>query len=170
MNSKQNQKQNQATTVPQIDQEAAMKAIADIRQAVPFVKDLTPQDRKTIAKISTKGRAFVHKAVAVAEQNPQILPSFVTLEEMRANSLLLDSLTTVLIAVDQLRKQLSDTAIFVGGEAYSSARSVYLYAAAAGPALETAVDELSQYFARKGNGAARPSVPDPQQATTVTQT
>lgn len=45
----------------------------------------------------------------------------------------------------------SDTAVFVGGEAYSAERSVYLYAASAGPTLEIAVEELGQHFARKGN-------------------
>jgi hypothetical protein len=147
-----------------------MKAIADVRQAVPFLKDLTTEERKSIAKISTKGIAFVHKAVAVAEQNPQILPPFVTVDQMRANSDLLDNLTAILIAVDQLRKQLGDTAVFIGGEAYAAARNIYTYAASAGPALETAVEELSQYFTRKGNGAMKPNPRDPQPPVPVPQT
>jgi hypothetical protein len=163
-------KQNQRTTFPEVNQEAAMKAIADIRQAVPFMKDLTTDQRKSIPRIGPKGVEFVHKAVAVAEQNPQILPPSVTVDDMRANSDLQDRLTAILIALDQLRKQLNDTAVFVRGEAYTAARSVYTYAAAAGPGLETAVEELGQYFTRKSNGVVKPNPPDPQPAVPVLQT
>ena len=163
-------KNNSRTTFPQINQDAAMKAIADIREAVPFMKDLTTDERRSIARMGRKGIAFVHKAVAVAEQNPQILPPCLTLKQMRGNSDLLDSLTAIVIALDQLRKQLDDTAVFVGGEAYSAARSVYLYAASAGPALETASAELGQHFARKGNGAAKPNGLNPHPEPAVAQT
>jgi hypothetical protein len=163
-------RKNKTTTSPHVDQEAAMKAIADIRQALPFMKDLTTDQRNSIPKIGAKGVAFIHKAVAVAEQNPQILPPSVTLDNMSANSNLLDTLTAILIALDQLRKQLSDTAVFVRNEAYTAARCVYTYAAAAGPGLETAVEELGQYFTRKSNGVVKPNPPDPQPAASVLQT
>jgi hypothetical protein len=162
-------RQNQ-TTFPHVDQEAVMKAIADIRLAVSFMKDLTIDQRSSIPRIGAKSVAFIHKAVAVAEQNPQILPQFVTQHDMRANSELMDTLTAILIALDQLRKQLSDTAVFVRNEAYTAARCVYTYAAAAGPGLETAVEELGQYFTRKSNGVVKPNPPDPQPAEPVLQT
>src|SRR5262245_39718966 len=159
-----------ATTSPEVDQEAVMKAIADIRQAVPFLKNLTTEERRSIARIGTRGIAFVHKAVAIAEQNPQILPPFLNLEQMREDSDLLDKLTAILLGLDQLRKQLDDTAVFLGGQAYAAARSVYVYAASAGPALKTATEELGHHFARKGNGAAKPDASPAEPPAVVTKT
>jgi hypothetical protein len=164
-----NTKNTTATTSPVVDTETVMKAIADIRQAVPILKDLTTEERKSIARIGTRGIAFVHKAVAIAQQNPQIMPPSLSLEQMQQDADLL--ITATLIALDQLRKQVDDTAIFVGGKAYSAARMVYVYAASAGPALETATAQLGQHFARKGNGhngAAKAEAPDAEPPVTAT--
>jgi hypothetical protein len=153
------------------DQEAVMNAIADIRQKLPFLVDLTTEERRSIAKLSSKGLVFVRKALAIAEQNPQILPPLFNLAEMRDNADLFESLTGILLAVDQLRKQLDDTAVSTGSKVYAAARAVYAYAGSAGAALETATTDLGHHFARKGNGAAaKPPVPDPPPAVQPNQT
>jgi hypothetical protein len=48
-----------------------MDAIATIRQKLPFLVDLTTEDRRTMLKMGDKSRAFVSKALEVATQNPQ---------------------------------------------------------------------------------------------------
>ena len=56
------------------DREAVMRAIATIREKLPFLIDLTTEDRRTIVKMGDKSRAFVSKALEVATQNPEFLP------------------------------------------------------------------------------------------------
>jgi hypothetical protein len=163
-------KQVPVPTFPKVNQEAVMEAIAEIRKQLPFLKNLSVEDRRSIARIGSKGVAFVHKAVAIAEQNPQILPSSLTLEQIKSNSDLFDTLTAILIAVDQLRRQLDDTAVLAGGESYAAARNIYLYASAAGPALETATADLGRHFARKSNGAVRSAAPEAEPSVEVAKT
>ncbi|MHC5613511.1 MAG: hypothetical protein ACYTXA_21560 [Nostoc sp.] len=42
------------------DKEAVMQAIATIREKLPFLVDLTPEDRRKILKMGDKSRAFVN--------------------------------------------------------------------------------------------------------------
>ncbi len=52
------------------DKEAVMQAIATIREKLPFLVDLTTEERRTMLKMGDKSRAFVSKALEVATQNP----------------------------------------------------------------------------------------------------
>jgi hypothetical protein len=63
------------------DRNSVMTGINDIRQRLPFLIDLSTDDRKTIAKLGNKGLSFVKKAVEIAAQNPQILPATFDFEE-----------------------------------------------------------------------------------------
>ena len=139
------------------DQDAVMNAIATIRQKLPFLVDLTKEDRKTMAKLGNKSQAFVKKAVDVAVQNPGILPATFDLNQVRNITQLLDDLGPIQIAVDQLKKQLDDTVIATGSQAYQSARDVYAVAKSRfGRAkLETAASDLGQRFRKKKSGNGR---------------
>ncbi len=134
------------------DQEAVMAAVVTIREKLPFLIDLTVDDRKALVKLGDKSHSFVRKAVDVAVQNPKMLPVAFDLEKMRKEAQLFDDLSTIQLAVDQLQKQIDDTAIQVGNSAYAAARTVYACAKSdfGRAALETAAVELGQRYARKG--------------------
>lgn len=51
-----------------------LQAIATIKEKLPFLVDLSADDRKTLPKMGDKSRAFVSKALEVAAQNPEFLP------------------------------------------------------------------------------------------------
>lgn len=78
----------------------------------------------TIPKLGDKSRAFVKKALDVATQNPGMFPvSF--LDELRTDAQLFENLVPIRLAIDLLQKQVDDTAMQVGEEAYAAARTVY---------------------------------------------
>ncbi|MGV0024744.1 hypothetical protein [Phormidesmis priestleyi] len=140
-----------SATLIQSDRDAVLAAIATIKQKLPFLMDLTPEERKALPKMGDKSRAFVSKALEVATQNPDFLPRAFDLNEMRKDVQLFETMYPIVMAMAQLQELLDDTYVTVGSEAYSSALQVYNYAKASGQGagLEAVVDELGQRFARR---------------------
>jgi hypothetical protein len=140
-----------SAALTQTDREAVMGAVATIKAKLPFLVDLTVEERKALPKMGDKSRAFVSKALEVATQNPDFLPRSFDLEEMRKDVQLFEALYPIVMALTQLQELLDDTYVTVGSEAYAAALQVYTYAKASGQGagLDTVVVELGQRFARK---------------------
>ena len=144
-----------SATLSQADQQAVLSAINTIREKLPFLIDLSLEERKALPRLGDKSRGFVSQALEVASQNTDILPRSFDVDEMRKDVDLLNVLSPVLLALAQLNELVEDTYIEVGSEAYTAALAVYQYARAAGKgaALDGALDTLSQRFARKSHSA-----------------
>jgi hypothetical protein len=140
-----------SATLAQQDREAVMTAIATIKTKLPFLIDLTMEERKALPKMGDKSLAFVSKALEVATQNPDFLPRSFDLEEMRRDVELFEAMYPVVMALAQLQELMDDTYMAVGSEAYAAALAVYNYAKASGQGggLEAVVDQLGQRFARR---------------------
>ncbi|MGB9182289.1 MAG: hypothetical protein WCB68_23870 [Pyrinomonadaceae bacterium] len=153
-----------SAAISQADQQAVLAAINTIKQKLPFLIDLTPDERHSLPKMGDKSRAFVSQALELATQNPDILPRSFDVEEMRKDVELLSALSPLLAAISQLQELLEDTYLAVGSEAYTAALLVYQYARACGkgPALDGALDALGQRFARKSSKSS-PSANKPEQ-------
>jgi hypothetical protein len=133
------------------DRQAVLDAINTIRQKLPFLVDLSPEERHTLPKMGDASQAFVAQAIQVAEQNADILPRSFDVEEMRKDVDLLNALSPVRNALAQLSELVEDSYMATGSEAYTAALLVYQYARSAGKgaALDGALDALGQRFARK---------------------
>jgi hypothetical protein len=133
------------------DRDAALAAITTLKEKLPFLIDLTMEERKALPKMGDKSRAFVSKALEVATQNPDFLPRSFNLEEMRKDVQLFEAMYPIVVALAQLQELMDDTYVTVGSEAYAAALQVYNYAKASGQGagLDGVVDELGQRFARK---------------------
>jgi hypothetical protein len=140
-----------SATLAQQDREAVMTAIATIKAKLPFLIDLTMEERKALPKMGDKSLAFVSKALEVATQNPDFLPRSFDLEEMRRDVELFEAMYPVVMALAQLQELMDDTYMAVGSEAYAAALAVYNYAKASGQGggLEVVVEQLGQRFARR---------------------
>lgn len=133
------------------DRDAVMAAVTTIREKLPFLIDLTAEERKALPKMGDKSRAFVSKALEVAKQNSDFLPRSFDLDEMRKDVELFEAMYPIVMALAQLQELMDDTYTTVGSEAYSAALMVYNYAKASGQGagLDAVVGELKQRFARK---------------------
>jgi hypothetical protein len=133
------------------DRLAVMDAIATIREKLPFLVDLTTEDRRTMLKMGDKSRAFVSKALEVATQNPEFLPRSFNVEEMRRDLVLYEALYPILLSLTQLQELVDDTYIAIGSEAYAAALAVYNYAKASGDVtgLDSVIDEMGRRFTRR---------------------
>jgi hypothetical protein len=136
-----------------------MDAINTIRQKLPFLIDLSPEDRRSLPRMGDKSRAFVSQALTIAQQNPDILPSSFDLQEMQKDVALSTALEPIRAALTQLQELVDDTYMAAGSDAYMAALLVYQYARAGskGSALDNLLDGLGQRFARKSKGKTPPS-------------
>ncbi len=153
------------TTVSAADQEAIMAAVNSIRQKLPFLVDLAPEERQALIKLGDKSHGFAKKAFEIAAQNPGILPASVTVDELRNSEQLYESLAAIKLTIDQLQKQVDDTAMQVGSDAFATARNIYACAKSgfAGASLLTAADELGKRFGRRVRPAASATPTEPPQ-------
>ncbi|HEX8068428.1 MAG TPA: hypothetical protein VF546_00655 [Pyrinomonadaceae bacterium] len=131
-----------------------LDAIQTIRQKLPFLLNVTPEERRTLPRMGDKSRAFVTQALAVAEQNEEMLPRSFDVREMRKDVELAQALEPVQTALAQLLELVEDTALAVGSEAYTAGLVVYQSAKQSdkSAALDSALDELGRRFARKAGG------------------
>ena len=81
------------------DQEAITAAVNTIKQKLPFLIDLTSDDRQAIVKLGDKSQAFLKKALDVAALNPGVLPVSFDLTEMRNNAQLYADLSSIGLAL-----------------------------------------------------------------------
>lgn len=103
-----------SATLTQADRDAALAAITTLKEKLPFLIDLTTEERKALPKMGDKSRAFVSKALEVATQNPDFLPRSFDLEEMRKDVQLFEAMYPIVMAMTQLQELLDDTYVTVG--------------------------------------------------------
>lgn len=127
-----------------------------IRDKLPFLIDLTQEERRSLRSLGDKSRAFVAKALEVAQQNPDFLPRSFDIEEMARGVAVFETLQPVRTALTQLQELVEDTTHLVGSEAYVAALLVYDYAKSSpqGAGLDAVVDALGKRFARRSRRAA----------------
>jgi hypothetical protein len=86
---------------------------------------LTAEDRQEFHKMGPKSVSFVSSAVQHAQQNPKFVPGFVDVPELAKDVDAVVLLNQLLNLVAPLCKQLEDTILLAGSEAYSAALSFY---------------------------------------------
>lgn len=138
-------------TLSSEQQQAVLQAIADIESKLPFLIDLTAEERRGLLKLGDKSRAFVAQGLLVATQNPGILARNFDIDEYRRDNELYRQLEPIVLAMKQLTKRIDDSFLAVGSDAYSQTLVVYQAAKIAGKdgSLAPHLDTLGRRFARK---------------------
>lgn len=139
--------------------QAIFGLIAQIQSQLPFLIDLSTDDRRSLPKQGDKSRAFVDQGLVLATQNSDILPRYFDLDEYRRDVTLARQLEPLVLALGKLQGRLEDTLLAVGSDAYSQTLLVYQAAKLAGKdgSLDIHLESLSRRFARKS--ATAPSQP-----------
>ncbi len=138
-------------TLTEEDKNQVLQLIQQIKTKLPFLQDLSPDELRALPKMGDKSRAFVSKALTLAEQDDTFLPRSFNVTEMRKDVELTNSLLPILTALSSLTELLNDTYTLAGSEAYIAGLVVYQSARAngKGSALDASLDALGKRFARK---------------------
>ena len=147
--------QNISAQLSAEDVQTIKGALATIKSKLPFLINLTTEERKKTFKIGPNSLSFVQNSLTAAKNNPAILPASFGVEEFESDVNLFAVLTEVNTAVEQLASQIDDTRVAVGGEAMNEANQVYSYVKSAAkitPGLKPVADQLGERFQKSGSG------------------
>ncbi len=137
------------------DQQEVLDALAEIRELLPFLLNLTAEERQALPKMGERSRAFVDEALALARENPELTPEDFDLEDMEEDIALYDNLQPILFGVMQLEDLLLSTAVAASSDVYSAALEIYERAKGEGKAekLEARLSEIEE-AAKRASGAS----------------
>jgi hypothetical protein len=96
--------------IPQADIDAVKAALATIQTTLA----LTPEQRKTIPKMSDGTVPFVSKVMGYATSDPQFTPPYMDVPEMKKDFDATTALLPLLRTVDQIEDNLNDTTMLAG--------------------------------------------------------
>jgi len=138
---------------------AVANAVQAVHDALPFLLDLTPDERRKMLVLGDRSVAFVNKALELADLNSDFLPGSFNVEEMRKDVNLYNDLRAIRASIVSLQELMEDTIMQAGNEAYSAALVVYHYAKSTrmhAEGLDELVDEMSKRFHRKSKKIVEP--------------
>jgi hypothetical protein len=141
--------QNITATLSEADVQEIKAALQTIEQKLPFLINLTTEERRRLYKMGAKSLTFVNNSLTAAQSNRDILPATFDLEEFARDYQLSAALTDIFFGLQQLSEKVDDTLMAVSSEAMSSSLTVYDYvktAAKKTPGLKTLADQLGDRF------------------------
>lgn len=122
----------------------------------PLLISLTPDQRRTIPKMSDKSLPFVQKTLDYIQSEPQFAPPFISVPDLQTDLEAFQTLSKLERSLRKLLDGINDTAMESGSEAYVASLAYYnsikLAAKSNIPGAETVYDDLSTRFdAQKGS-------------------
>jgi hypothetical protein len=154
--------QNIEATLSDTDLKEIKAAISTIEAKMPFLVNLTTEERRSLFKMGDKRLAFVQNSLKAAEGNRGILPNSFDFDGYVKDCEFASQLTEVLMALRQITEQTDDTLMAVGSEAVSSSLTVYEYvktAAKKTAGLKSVADQLGNLFKAIKGKSSKPSEP-----------
>lgn len=142
------------------DMQEIMDAIGVIQRKLPFLVNMTPDERRTYPKMGDRTIPFVDKSLDYSKTNDQLVPPFLNVMEFDKDMVLVDQLTQMERPLLSLVEGIQDTKLLAGSEAFSAAllfyQAVKLAAQMNIPGVKTIYEDLRERF--PGRGPLRPGV------------
>jgi hypothetical protein len=125
--------------------------ISEVKNAMPFLTDLSPEERRALPKMGDKSRAFVSRCVQIAQQDDSFLPKKFSVAEFAEDHALSEALEPIRQQLAKLLELVEDTQLLAGSEAYIAALEVYnsAHRAGKGSGLDDLIDQVGKRFARR---------------------
>ena len=151
-----------SATLSTSDRQSVLEAIETIKQVMPFLVNLTVEERRTMPKVSDRGRGFMLNSLEAAQNHTDCLPRSFDVEEMRKDVRMIEDLYPILMALGELYSLVDDTYFAVHSEAYSAALKVYDAAKSHEdmPGMKVVVEQLKQQFARRNKKESSETAPE----------
>ncbi|MDF9795048.1 hypothetical protein OKW21_000311 [Catalinimonas alkaloidigena] len=112
--------------IPQEDQKTLTKKLQEISALLKsYLIALQPAEHQSLPKMSDKTIPFVEKVLEYTKSNPEFTPSYLQVDEMEIDIQAVDDLRRLYREVEQLCKNLDDTMMLSGSEAYAAALAYY---------------------------------------------
>lgn len=145
--------QNIDAAVSAADLQAIKDAFALIASKLPFLVNLTVEERRSIFKAGPDSLSFLTNAATAARANPTIFPPSFDRDGFLKDVELFAVLTEIDTLANSISSRIDDTRLAVGGEAMQGGSQVYKYvntAAKDTPGLKPVAEQLGERFRRAG--------------------
>ena len=103
----------------------ALQVVNTLKEQLPGLVTLTPDERRAYLKMGDKSLAFVQKAQEYAGLHPDLVPSFVDVAEMKKDIDAVIALQTIYRALNEIHSALDDSILLAGSEAFMAALTFY---------------------------------------------
>lgn len=135
------------------DRDRALNHLRQARDLLPFLIDMTPDERQTTFKMGEKGRPFVEGSLAIVEQDDSFMPRSFDKTEMHRDHEFFVAMEPVFVQITRLYEAVSDTRMLAGSDLIMAALEVYRNAKnnGQGANLDSLVPLLGRRFKRKGS-------------------
>lgn len=125
--------------------------VEQARAALPFLVNLSPDERRGMARFGEADLPFVCQTAEVGRQHPDVLPRRTDVDAQLAGLDLYERLDRVRIAATTLLELVRDTQRVIGGDVFASARDIYAAVQRSrgeSDALDTLYRDLAKHFDR----------------------
>lgn len=135
------------------------RLLTDLENELAGLASMDADKRKSLARMGDKSEAFCRQALNVLEQNPQIVPPSLNLQEARADLDALDRLRPRLHRLRRLTERAQDSETLLGSDVMAAALQGYALLKVAGKnqGLEGLRKSLGSRFAKSPRVAPSPS-------------
>jgi hypothetical protein len=141
-------------TVDQTLVNDVLQQLRDAKNALPFLINLSKEQRKKYRKMGPKSVEYVNETRAGAFQFASSLPQDFSLEEFDKDANLITQLFPLLVASEALSEALNDTILALGSDCMKEADEVYSFlklAARTDANAKALVTNISRRFKGQGN-------------------
>jgi len=114
-----------SATLAPADKAAALQKITDLRALLPFLLNLTQDERKALFKLGDKSLGFDDKCRTYMTNNPTLVPAYVTVAEVDKDRALRTALLDIQRELATLLESLDDTVMVLGNEIAMADLSFY---------------------------------------------
>ncbi|MBS3770712.1 MAG: hypothetical protein V5A51_10005 [Bacteroidales bacterium] len=125
-----------------------LKGITD---EMPFLIDMTPEERRSRSVMNSARKPFVEKTIAYGEKDPRIVPNYLDIEEMKKSMKLYEQLVELGAEFKRVGEGLSDTAAAIGENLWTGGLSIYDSSKTASrngvPGIDSVLNDLKAFFA-----------------------
>lgn len=106
------------------DLQLIMNRIQEIKNLLPFLINLTPEESRKSGSFLRLGYSFYTAAYDIANQRPELLPPAISMSDWKADMELLRAITPIKQQVEQLLEALTDTQVALTVEVTEKAVAV----------------------------------------------
>ena len=144
------------------DKTTILQKITDIRALLPFLLNLTVQERKELFKLGDKGLGFDEKCKTYMANNATLVPSYVTVAEVEKDRVLRTAMLDILRELASLQEAVDDTVLTLGSEILMADLSFYQSVRqAARRGTPTGIDVIYNDLQERFPGTRKPATPTP---------
>ena len=149
-----NQSQFTGSITPPVLQQILQK-LGEIETLLPFLIQLTEEERHDLSKVADKRLAFIEKYDTYVRSHPEFVPAIYPVAEATGNLDLFHAMVEIVAEMTIVFSKIDDTRLISGSKAYEDARNYYKIVQGAVeanvPGARAIYEDMKKLFEGQGN-------------------